>query len=61
MCETRGGESVDDGNTLYAMKWETDRRYLDAVRGDMVMFGVEEEDAEDRVTWWCKMIRCGHP
>ena len=36
------------------------RRYMDAVREDMRVVGVTEEDAEDR-TRWKRMIRCGDP
>ncbi|KAF7659468.1 hypothetical protein LDENG_00297190 [Lucifuga dentata] len=36
------------------------RRFMDAVKEDMKLVGVREEEAEDRVRWR-QMIRCGDP
>ena len=36
------------------------RRFMDAVREDMAVAEVTEEDAEDRTEWRWK-IRCGNP
>ncbi|KAF7657713.1 hypothetical protein LDENG_00023190 [Lucifuga dentata] len=35
-------------------------RFMDAVKEDMKLVGVREEEAEDRVRWR-QMIRCGDP
>ncbi|XP_063849720.1 uncharacterized protein LOC135094103 [Scylla paramamosain] len=36
------------------------RRFMEAVKGDMQVVGVTEEDTEDRA-YWRRVIRCGDP
>ncbi|KAF7662280.1 hypothetical protein LDENG_00240050 [Lucifuga dentata] len=38
----------------------SERRFMDAVKEDMKLVGLREEEAEDRVRWR-QMIRCGDP
>jgi hypothetical protein len=35
------------------------RRFMDAIKGDMRVVGVTEEDTKDRVMWR-RRIRCGN-